>query len=112
MLFARDLYLDLLKRSVGDFIYDFDKKNDPLHPQNQCIYVDVRTGQKQRDISYEELKEHGLTVSETAHTIIGMKRLNQLQEAIETLIQEDVPGDLIETGVLRGGGLYFYAWGT
>jgi hypothetical protein len=38
-----------------------------------------------------------------AHTMIGMKRLDNLQFAVETCIKEGIEGDLIETGVWRGG---------
>jgi len=38
-----------------------------------------------------------------AHTMTGSRRLKQLQEAVEQAIADDVPGDLIETGVWRGG---------
>lgn len=36
-------------------------------------------------------------------TMIGLKRLDNVRHCIETIIDEDVPGDLIETGVWRGG---------
>jgi hypothetical protein len=35
--------------------------------------------------------------------MIGLKRLDNLQNCIETVIRENVTGDLIETGVWRGG---------
>ena len=38
-----------------------------------------------------------------AHTMVGLKNLDNLQFAIETIIKEKVKGDLIETGVWRGG---------
>jgi hypothetical protein len=38
-----------------------------------------------------------------AHTMIGRERLNNLQQCVESVIKENVPGDLIETGVWRGG---------
>ncbi len=38
-----------------------------------------------------------------ALTMVGRVRLNQLQHAVETVISEGVSGDLIETGVWRGG---------
>ena len=37
------------------------------------------------------------------HTMVGIRRLDHLQACIETVIREDVPGDLIEAGVWRGG---------
>jgi O-methyltransferase len=36
-------------------------------------------------------------------TMIGMQRLTSLQHCIETVLQDDVPGDLVECGVWRGG---------
>jgi O-methyltransferase len=38
-----------------------------------------------------------------AMTMVGMLRLNNIQECVERVIADDVPGDLIETGVWRGG---------
>jgi O-methyltransferase len=42
-----------------------------------------------------------------AITMIGIKRLDNIQHCIETIISEGVPGDLVETGVWRGGASIF-----
>jgi Macrocin-O-methyltransferase (TylF) len=42
-----------------------------------------------------------------ALTMIGMKRLDNLQRCIEHVLHDKVPGDLIETGVWRGGASMF-----
>jgi len=42
-----------------------------------------------------------------AHTMIGLKRMNNLQWCVETALKENVPGDFIETGVWRGGASIF-----
>ncbi len=42
-----------------------------------------------------------------AHTMVGLKRLDNLQYCVETVLQEGVAGDLIETGVWRGGSCIF-----
>lgn len=39
----------------------------------------------------------------TALTMIGLQRLSHLQECVEDVLRSGVPGDLIETGVWRGG---------
>lgn len=42
-----------------------------------------------------------------ADTMIGLKRLDNLQDCIETVLGDGVEGDLIETGVWRGGACIF-----
>jgi O-methyltransferase len=39
----------------------------------------------------------------TAETMIGLSRLDHLQRCVEDVLTREVPGDLIETGVWRGG---------
>ncbi len=39
----------------------------------------------------------------TAETMVGRHRLANVRAAVETVLSEGVPGDLIETGVWRGG---------
>ena len=39
-----------------------------------------------------------------ADTMVGVKRLENIRHAVRTVLQEGVPGDLVETGVWRGGG--------
>ncbi len=40
-------------------------------------------------------------------TMIGMQRLKSLQDCVETVLEQDVPGDLVECGVWRGGASIF-----
>lgn len=35
-------------------------------------------------------------------TMVGMKRLDNIRELLETVVREDIPGDVMETGVWRG----------
>jgi hypothetical protein len=42
-----------------------------------------------------------------AETMIGMARLDNLQECVETVLREAVAGDLLEAGVWRGGASIF-----
>jgi O-methyltransferase len=44
---------------------------------------------------------------ELAHTMIGRKRLDNLQYCIEEVINAGISGDLIETGIWRGGATIF-----
>lgn len=42
-----------------------------------------------------------------ADTMIGLKRLDNLEACIRSVLKDDIPGDLIETGVWRGGSCIF-----
>ena len=42
-----------------------------------------------------------------AHTMIGIRRLENLQQCIEVVLDENIEGDLIEAGVWRGGACIF-----
>lgn len=45
--------------------------------------------------------------TELAHTMIGRKRLDNVQYCIEEIIKSGIPGDFIETGIWRGGTTIF-----
>jgi O-methyltransferase len=45
--------------------------------------------------------------TELSHTMIGRKRLDNLHACIETVLDDGVPGDMIETGIWRGGACIF-----
>jgi hypothetical protein len=50
-----------------------------------------------------EQRENGQFHPSYAHTMIGLKRLRNLQFCVETALNDNVPGDFIEAGVWRGG---------
>ncbi len=54
-----------------------------------------------------ELRAVGRDWPARADSMIGLRRMDNIQECIETVIRDDVPGDLIETGVWRGGATIF-----
>ena len=45
--------------------------------------------------------------TELSHTMVGRKRLNNIQTCIETVLDDDIPGDFLEAGVWRGGSCIF-----
>src|SRR6476620_7968958 len=51
----------------------------------------------------QHMREAGLDWPAEAETMSGMKRLTSLQHCVETVLADDIPGDLVETGVWRGG---------
>ena len=88
---TKDLYLDLMKKCLAGLIYaDVEEK-----PNLQSEPFDEATRLEGRDWPTY------------AHTMIGMKRLDNLQFCVEDVLARGVPGDLIETGVWRGGATIF-----
>lgn len=49
------------------------------------------------------MREIGWDYPSRAYTMVGLKRLANFRALIERALDEDIPGDIIETGVWRGG---------
>ena len=86
---ATALYLDLVKRCLTDVIYERDGVGLDGTP------------------FAEEVRAIGRDWPVRAHTMIGTRRLDNVQSCYETVRRDGVPGDLIETGVWRGGATIF-----
>lgn len=108
----RGRYIDLLKHCVTRAVFP-----------EQAVRVQFRRGSWQRAafeplawlLSVKDymlykrvhwnpaLREGGFDWPAEAETMIGLKRLSNVQECLTKVIEDDVPGDVIETGVWRGG---------
>lgn len=109
------LYLDLLKKSLTNWIYA-ETEWHPIGRQGSfrrkiSEVLSLLAGRpvqlfQKRSFNANE-REKGLDWPPYAHTMVGLKRLDQLQECIETVVRENIPGDFIETGVWRGGTVIF-----
>ena len=113
------LYLDLLKDTLSFSLWE--EPGWPIDkPMNvQPSYVRAMAGAvskafslfklqvvHERKVSRDE-RETGQVWPGLGHTMIGLKRLNNLQMCVESVIERRIPGDLIETGVWRGGSCIF-----
>ena len=105
---ATRLYLDLMKRTLTNYVYG-DVEMRAVGPRsalkrgfmNLIRKFDVHP---MRRTPFEpELRRIGKDWPPTAHSMIGLERLNNLQDCCETAIKDGIPGDFIETGVWRGG---------
>jgi O-methyltransferase len=76
-------YLDLLKRVLTDSVY-IDRRGEDM--QKRAV---------------------GLDWPQHADTMVGLARLNNVQFCVEDVVARGVPGDLVETGVWRGGTCIF-----
>jgi hypothetical protein len=83
---GKHLYLDLMKRCLSNLIYQ-DRSN--LRGKDQPFDLRMRV--------------EGRDWPANAHTMIGIHRLDNLHFCVEDVIARNVPGDLMETGVWRGG---------
>lgn len=87
---ARELYLDLLKRClIGETIRDGSYEGDALRKHDP------------------DLRREGRDWPIISPTMIGRLRIDHLHECLKVIVEEGIPGDLIETGVWRGGAAMF-----
>ncbi len=84
----RALYLDNMERILCNSIYP--------DPSLQFLSEDGSD-------DAESLRREGRDWPMVAHTMIGARRMAQLRTCVERVLADGVPGDLIETGVWRGG---------
>ncbi|MDR3457171.1 MAG: TylF/MycF family methyltransferase [Verrucomicrobiae bacterium] len=61
---------------------------------------------KQRTFTKEQ-RDEGWGWPGYAHSMIGLKRFDNIRYCVETVIRDGIEGDLIETGVWRGGACIF-----
>jgi hypothetical protein len=58
--------------------------------------------------SFDETKRtEGKDFPFIGYTMVGIRRLDNIQHCLEDVLTENVPGDLIETGAWRGGATIF-----
>jgi hypothetical protein len=77
------LYLDLLKKTLTNTIYA------------------TEPGEESEALFVREFIDH--YIQGTAISMLPLARLDNLQFCIDNVLENGVPGDLIETGVWRGG---------
>lgn len=102
---AADLYLELLKNCVSNRVYD-----DDGNLYQGSFARDAASGKlvSSKPATYDESTRFlGLGWPSRAHTMIGVPRLDNLRACAETVLDDGVEGDFIETGVWRGGTVIF-----
>jgi len=116
-----DIYLDLMKKSLTYSLWNETWELTRLRRTSRWRF-DLRTavlnfvdgilstkgmGLARRVPFQEDLRREGRDWPAHAHTMIGYKRLDNIQSCIEQVLRDDIPGDLVETGVWRGGATIF-----
>lgn len=75
------------KKSAGEVWYYIPVKN----AQGQITTLNLRN------------------MTDFAYTMIGQNRMNNIEDCLDIIRNENIPGDLMETGVCRGGAVIFMA---
>lgn len=73
------------------------------HSLDGTIYEDVPLAANGGPTFDPVIREHGWDWPSVAFTMVGTKRLANLRTLLESVINERIPGDFVETGVWRGG---------
>lgn len=123
-MLTRELYLDLMKECLTGSLFAEARGASSIVGNRSfassayaLINRILRAGDLELCRPYrEERRAEGRDWPAAGETMMGRRRLRNLQECIENVLREGIPGDLIETGVWRGGGCIFMravlkAWG-
>ncbi len=112
-------YIDLLKFTLTDFHRMEDVEHKPLinlsnsfasyffNLFNNKILKPFNLELMKRFNTSKEHRMNGLDWPASAETMIGLKRLENIEKCICDIVREKVDGDFIETGVWRGGAVIF-----
>ncbi len=110
-----DLYLDLLKRCLTGYLYP-DSSNQEVHPDRSMrlsrriiLTALIKRGYKifRTKPFNPEARALGQDWPSIGYSMAGLRRLDNLQFCVASVLSENVPGDLLEAGVWRGGSCIF-----
>jgi O-methyltransferase len=108
---AARLYLDLLKRCLTRLafpdvyrpLFAPDMPNSGWRLALLPLFSRLSCGLYRRTRCDAERRAAGMDWPAEAETMVGLARLDMLEEAVRTVIAERIPGDLVEAGTWRGG---------
>ncbi len=118
-----DAYLDLMKRALTASLYDESAwiRMDPNPPQASALKTPLRFGhdlarywllralQRRSIIAarfrplVDGIRGEGRDWPLFGYSMIGHRRLDNVRKCVESALRDEVPGDLLEAGVWRGG---------
>ena len=109
MVHTKKLYIELLKKSLTNFIYSEYEKGPPYMPIGvirKCIttfFTSHGLSIVYNKKNIQNMRLYGHDWPEFAMTMVGLKRLDNIQYCVEDILKKDIHGDFIEAGVWRGG---------
>jgi O-methyltransferase len=111
---AAELYLELLKGVLTRSLFDryYHRLELPIGDARRALLTPIQKMLASRRLQLvrlvdAKLREEGRDWPADAESMIGAKRMENLHHCIADVLRDDVPGDLIETGVWRGGSVIF-----
>lgn len=115
---SEELYLDLLKKCLTRYVFPSDYR--AIEPNKgtfqRAIFAPVKKLLASRQLELvravrfdPQARAEGRDnpFQSLAETMLGLPRLDHLQHCVTDVIRRGVPGDVIETGVWRGGATIF-----
>jgi O-methyltransferase len=126
-------YLELLKKSLLNLLYVENEArligvfSQIMNSLDRLTYHDVYDVPDWMLATLKRIKDDGSSImlratnadgtvtsvpsmrnyTELAHTMIGKKRLDNIQYCMETVLADGIPGDVLEAGIWRGGAAIF-----
>ena len=100
----RDAYLDLLIGALTHTLYaelDLVEVPDEIR---EALEEEMKTADDAWILGRPDIaRAQGRDWPRLAQTMVGLERLRNVRFAVERVIAERIPGDLIEAGTWRGG---------
>jgi O-methyltransferase len=99
----RHLYLDLLKRALTHSLYwplDLYWSTDFKAPEMRKA---VGEAFARGEVDLRQMRAEGRDWPQFGQTMVGMRRLDNVQRCVESVLADRVAGDLVEAGTWRGG---------
>jgi O-methyltransferase len=107
---SKQIYLELMKKALSCALYEGMDGTDWTPRgfwRRSLLKLCVPAGIRMLRPAEGAARSDGSDWPSMAQTMIGLKRLDNLQFCVEQVLADRVPGDLIETGVWRGGSTIF-----
>jgi hypothetical protein len=103
-----ELYIDLVKRCVLNLPY-VDVELNAIQPYGRLrtlllkgfARANIQLAHRARGDYRRRIDGHDH--SDVAHSMVSLARLDNVHQCVEKVLAENIAGDLVETGVMRGG---------
>jgi len=109
----QQLYIELLKRMLTRYGFSEGALRE-VRPRKKLYFRPLAKSLRKRGFvlarpePYDPIeRELGRDWPAHAETMVGLRRLDNLHNCIRDIINDAIPGDLVETGVWRGGSSIF-----